>query len=269
MRALTSYIIERIIILARKIQVKLILELRKANLSQNEITRTRKMSHHSVSAVCKIAKEKNITYDDIKDLSENEIYQMFFPEKHNSETLYHNPDYETVHSELKRTGVNLKLLWNEYKDSCIVTGTISMGYTKFCEGYSKHISKNKLTNHLRHKPGIICEVDWSGKTMSLVDSFTGELVKVYLFVATLPYSQFSYVEPCLDMKQNTWLNCHVNMYKHFGGSTIRLICDNLKTGVISHPREGDIILNDKYEDLGNHYLTAIMPAGVKKPKHYL
>ncbi|WP_408608766.1 Mu transposase domain-containing protein, partial [Alkaliphilus serpentinus] len=40
-----------------------------------------------------------------------------------------------------------------------------------------------------------------------------------------------------------------------------------KTGVISHPREGDIVLNDKYEALANHYLTAIMPAGVKKPKH--
>ncbi len=140
-----------------------------------------------------------------------------------------------------------------------------MGYTRFCEGYSDHISKNKLTNHLKHKPGIICEVDWSGKTMSVIDKYTGEIVKVYLFVATLPYSQYSYVEPCLDMKQNTWLNCHVNMYKYFGGSTIRLICDNLKTGVINHPKDGDIVLNDKYEELGNHYLTAIMPAGVRKP----
>ena len=255
--------------MAKKIQVKLILELRKSNLSQNEIARTRKISKHSIGAVCKISKERNITYDDIKDLSENEVYQMFFPTKHISETIYQNPDYERVHSELNKTGVNLKLLWNEYRDSCMTTETVSMGYTRFCEGYSNHISKNKLTSHLRHKPGIICEVDWSGKTMSIVDRHTGELVKVYLFVATLPYSQYSYVESCLDMKQNTWLNCHVNMYNYFGGSTIRLICDNLKTGVISHPREGDIILNDKYEDLGNHYLTAIMPAGVRKPKHYL
>ena len=68
------------------------------------------------------------------------------------------------------------------------------------------------------------------------------------------------------MKQNTWLKCNKNMFEFFGGSTVRITCDNLKTGVISHPREGDIILNEKYEDLGNHYLTAIMPAGVRKPK---
>lgn len=253
--------------MAKKIQVKLILELKKANLSQREIARTRKISRHSISNVFNIATELGITYDDIADLTSDEVYQMFFPNKHISETLYQKPDYELIHSELKKTGVNLKLLWNEYKDSCVVNNTVSMGYTRFCKGYTEHISANKLTNHLKHKPGIVCEVDWSGKTMSLVDKHTGELVKVYLFVATLPYSQYSYVEPCLDMKQNTWLQCHVNMYNYFGGSTIRLICDNLKTGVISHPREGDIILNDKYEDLGNHYMTAIMPAGVKKPKH--
>ena len=40
---------------------------------------------------------------------------------------------------------------------------------------------------------------------------------------------------------------------------------NLKTGVVKHPKEGDIILTDAYEALGLHYVTAIMPAGVRKP----
>ncbi len=92
------------------------------------------------------------------------------------------------------------------------------------------------------------------------------MVKVYLFVATLPYSQYSYVEPCLDMKQDTWLRCHIHMYRFFGGVPVRTVCDNLKTGVIRHPKEGDIILNSAYEELGNHYCTAIMPTGVRKPK---
>lgn len=72
--------------------------------------------------------------------------------------------------------------------------------------------------------------------MSIVNKETGEIIPVYLFVATLPYSQYSYVEPCFDMKQNTWLKCHVNMFNFFGGSTIRIKCDNLKVGVTSHPR---------------------------------
>jgi transposase len=252
--------------MAKKIKVKLILELRAAQMSQREISKTRKMSQHSVSDVCKIANELGITYNDVCDKTEEEIYRMFYPDKYVSEMLYKTPDYQYIHSELKKTGVNLKLLWREYKDNCVKTENLSMGYTKFCEGYSKHVIINSLTNHLNHKPGMVCEVDWSGSTMAVINKTTGEILKVYIFVATLPYSQYSYVEPCFDMKQNTWMKCNVKMFEYFGGSTVRITCDNLKTGVISHPREGEIVLNEKYEDFGNHYLTAIMPAGVRKPK---
>lgn len=253
--------------MANKIKVKLILELRAAQMSQREICRTRHISQHSVSDVFKVSDEKGISYENIRDKSEEEVYRIFYPDKFSIENLFKHPDYTITHTELKKTGVTLKLLWQEYTDKCVSDDSISMGYTKFCEGYSEHVIANSLTNHLTHKPGIICEVDWSGPTMSILNRDTGEIIKVYLFVATLPYSQYSYVEPCLDMKQDTWLRCNVHMFEYFGGSTVRITCDNLKTGVISHPREGDIILNDRYEDFGNHYYTAIMPAGVRKPKH--
>lgn len=253
--------------MAKRIRIKQILELRDAHMSQNMIANSRKMSKTSVGQVCRIADEKQIRYDDVRDMSEDEVYQLFFPDKStNLSQMYELPDYEYVHKELKRVGVNLKLLWTEYKVNCEQHGTIPVGYSKFCDDYGSYVSNKALTNHLIHKPGIRCEVDWSGPTMKYVDSQTGELITVYLFVATLPYSQYSYVEPCLDMKQDTWLRCHIHMYQFFGGVPVRTVCDNLKTGVIKHPKEGDIILNEAYEDLGNHYCTAIMPTGVRKPK---
>lgn len=253
--------------MANKIKVKLILELRSAHMSRNLIASTRHMSKNSVSDVFHIADSLGITFNDVKDKSEEDVYRMFYPDKYAIENLYKDPSYEYVHKELKKVGVTLKLLWFEYCDKCKGNNEISMGYTKFCEGYGNYTIANKLTNHLNHKPGIITEVDWSGPTMSYVDISTGEVITTYLFVATLPYSQYSYVEPCLDMKQDTWLRCHINMFEFFGGVAIRTVCDNLKTGVIKHPKEGDIILNDNYEALGSHYMTAIMPAGVRKPKH--
>ena len=102
--------------------------------------------------------------------------------------------------------------------------------------------------------------------MKIVHPRTGEAITVYLFVACLTYSRYAYVEPTLDMKMDTWLRCHVHMYEAFGGVPVRTVCDNLKTGVVKHPKEGDIVLTDAYESLGLHYITAIMPAGVKKPK---
>ena len=56
------------------------------------------------------------------------------------------------------------------------------------------------------------------------------------------------------------------MYEYFGGVPTRTVSDNLKTGVVAHPKEGEIILTDDYEALGFHYVTAIMPAQVGKPK---
>ena len=102
--------------------------------------------------------------------------------------------------------------------------------------------------------------------MRLLDPVTGEKIPIYLFVSALPYSRYAYVEPCLDMKEATWLQCHVHMYEFFGGVTVRTVCDNLKTGVVNQPRKGEIVLNEAYEALGNHYMTAIMPAQVRKPK---
>ena len=252
--------------MANKIQVKLILELRNAGLSRNTIASTRHFSKNSVSYVFHISDEKGITFADVKDMSDDAVYRMFYPDKYAVADLYEDPDYEKIHMELSKVGVTLKLLWEEYKDTCKDTDKYPMGYTKFCKGYDEFTVENKLTNHLEHKPGVATEVDWSGSTMSYIDTSTGEVVTAYLFVATLPYSQYSYVEVTTDMKMDTFIRCHIHMYEYFGGVTTRLICDNLRTGVVKHPKEGEIILTTDYEALGLHYMTAIMPAGVRKPK---
>jgi transposase len=253
--------------MSKKILVKQILELRAAGLSQNNIARSRHMSKSSVSDVFQIAQERGISFESVKAMRPEEVYTLFYPNKHAEETLFEEPDYEYIHKELSRVGVTLKLLWKEYKDKCAGSKDgIPVGYTKFCTSYTRYTVTQNLTNHLIHKPGVVVEVDWSGPTMKLVDRATGEIIDAHLFVATLPYSQYTYVEPCINMKEATWLNCHVHMFEFFGGTTARAVCDNLKTGVVKHPREGDIILNESYEALGNHYSTAIMPAQVRKPK---
>ena len=38
---------------------------------------------------------------------------------------------------------------------------------------------------------------------------------------------YSYVEPTLNMKMDTWIRCNVHMFEYFGGVTTRIVCDNL------------------------------------------
>lgn len=254
--------------MARKIRAKTIMALREQGMSRRKIAETRHMSMDSVCEVCDIAEECHITWGQVKDLTDEECYRLFFPTRNVHESVFAEPDWSYVHREMAKVGVNLRLLHDEYVDRCRREHTVAMGYTRFCEGYSRHVEMNSLTKRIDHKAGVSCEVDWSGPTIGkgLVDPTTGEVSKIYLFVGVLPFSQEAYFEPTLDMKERTWLRCHVHMYEYWGGVPERTICDNLKTGVIRHPREGEIVLNDAYEALGEHYMTAIMPAQVRKPK---
>ncbi len=102
-------------------------------------------------------------------------------------------------------------------------------------------------------------------SIPVFDPVTGEEDAAYLFVAVLPCSCMVYAEPCLDMKTENWLLCHVHAYNYFGGVTRLLIPDNCKTATVSNSRY-DTVLNRSYQELAEHYGTAIVPARVRKPQ---
>lgn len=251
--------------MVRKIKAKLVLRLRAEGFSGRQIA-AQGMSRHSVAAVIDAADREGLSWDDVADLDEQAVYARLFPGRGEHVSVHAQPDWEQVHKELARVGVTLKLLHREYVDDCRTSGVTAMGYDRFCKNYQQHVLIAGAASRVGHKAGQTIEVDWSGKTMTLTDPVTGVSTRVYLFVATLPFSRFSFVEPCLDMRQDTWLRAHVAMFAAFGGTTPRIVPDNLKTGVIKHPREGEVILNDVYRELAAHYSAAVLPGRVKKPK---
>ena len=105
------------------------------------------------------------------------------------------------------------------------------------------------------------QVDWAGDSIPVQDPVTGEQSAAYLFVAVLPCSYYTYAEACDDMKTENWLNCHVHAFDYFGGVARLLIPDNCKTATLSNTRY-DVILNRSYQELAEHYGTAIVPARV-------
>lgn len=141
-----------------------------------------------------------------------------------------------------------------------------MGYNRFCKSYQQHVLFTGLASRAGHKAGQSVEVDWSGPTRQLTESATGATTRVYLFEACLPFSRYAFVEPALDMRQDTWPRAHVAMFDVLGGTTARFLPDDLKTGVIKHPREGEIVLNHAYREMAAHYSAAVLPGRVRKPK---
>lgn len=149
--------------MARKIKAKLIMELREQGLSRRKVSSTRHMSMESVCEVFDIAAERGIAWEQVKGMGEDEVYRLFYPDRHVRESVFEEPDWGYVHKEMAKVGVNLRLLHEEYKSECQRSHKVAMGYTRFCECYGDHVAANNLTKRIDHKVGVSCEVDWSGR----------------------------------------------------------------------------------------------------------
>lgn len=97
------------------------------------------ISRHTISAVYKTVDSHSISWDNVKNFDEFKVYELLFVSSSKT-SVFKDVVYDYIHSELKKTGVNLNLLWNEYCNHCISRNDILCGYTKFCEGYSEYSS---------------------------------------------------------------------------------------------------------------------------------
>ena len=100
------------------------------------------------------------------------------------------PDCAHIHRELKRDGVTLQLLWEEYAQ----VHPNGYRYTQFCEIYRQWARRLRPSMRQVHRAGEKTFIDFSGKRPTLIDPRTGELRRVELFVAVLGASSLTYAE---------------------------------------------------------------------------
>lgn len=243
---------------------KEILRLHSLGINNTRIAGSCGCARSTVIAALQRAAEQGISWNKIKTCSTEEVARKLYPSTAQG-GQYKMPDYEWVHREMQKSGVTLSLLWVEYCEQCRRNGELPYKSTQFNKYYADYVHKTKATMHLEHKPGETMQVDWAGQTAAQVDTDTGERLNAYLFVAVLPYSGYAYTEAFPDMKQESWITGHVNAYRYFGGVTRILTPDNLKTGVLRNSRT-ETVLNKTYQEMAEHYGTAILPARPRSPK---
>jgi transposase len=241
-----------------------ILRLEYQNVTKRGIASSCKCSRNTINEVLEKAKEKGISWPLPEEIGDRELQKILFPEKHAADERY-LPDMDYVHKEMAKNGVTLSLLWHEYVLVCRNENNIPYSYRQFCREYNKFATSTKATMRIKRKPAESLEVDWAGSTMEIRDRETGEFNKVYLFVASLPCSSYSYVEGFYSMDSLSWITGHIHAFEFIGGVTRTVVPDNLKTG-IDKPSSTEPVINRTYQELAEHYQTVIMPARVRKPK---
>jgi transposase len=100
------------------------------------------------------------------------------------------PDPAWIHTELRRAGVTLELLHLEY----LQAHPDGYRYSAFCRHYRDWLGRQRLSMRQVHKAGDKLFVDYSGKKPEIVDSLTGVVRPVELFVAVLGASNYTYAE---------------------------------------------------------------------------
>ncbi|NRD78543.1 IS21 family transposase [Bacillus sp. BRMEA1] len=247
------------------IQYRKILELHDEGISLRGISSSTGNSRQKVTEVIELAKKKGLTCPFDEEMNDKWIEEFLFPEKSFEASGRQPIDFEYIHRELAKPNVTLSLLHYEYEVASRANNKIPYSYRSFSRYYSNYAQKYKATMRIWRKPGEILEVDWAGSTAFIIDRDTGEKVKAYVFVATLPCSQLSYAEATLSMDLHAWIGAHIRAYEYFGGSTQIVVSDNLKTGVTKHTSR-ELVLNPTYKEMANHYNTIVMPARVRSPK---
>jgi len=241
-----------------------ILRLYSKGISQRSIAASCACSRNTVAKVLNRAQELDVAWPLQEGMSDAELRKLFSSEAR-IPSLRKRPDCEHIHREMAKRGVTLSLLWNEYCENCRESKEIPLMYSQFCYHYQQYATTTKATMHVHRKPGEQLEVDWAGQIAPIVDSETGEIINTYVFVGVLSSSQYAYVEAFLSQNQECWISAHGNMYKFFGGVTRILVPDNLKTGVEKATWYSPEI-NKTYQEMAEHYGTAVIPARVRKPK---
>ena len=171
------------------------------------------------------------------------------------------PDCAHIHRELKRNGVTLQLLWEEY----LAVHPSGYRYTQFCEIYRQWARRLRPSMRQVHRAGEKTFIDFSGKRPTLVDRRTGELQPVELFVAVLGASSFTYAEATATQQLADWVDAHLHMVEYFGGATTLWVPDQLRSA-ITRPCRYEPDVNRSYGDLAAHYGAVVLPARPRKPR---
>ena len=233
-----------------------------SELGKHQIARSLSMSATTVGEYLLRASTAELSWPLPEALDDAALEAKLFPKLPKAERESRPmPDWPTVRKEMTRKGVTLLLLWDEYK----AIHPDGLQYSQFCDRYRSWCGKLDLVMRQKHRAGEKLFVDYAGQTVPITCSGTGEIQEAEIFVATMGASNYTYAEATWTQAMPNWIASHIRCFEYLGSVPVLLVPDNLKSGVTRTCRY-EPVLNATYEDLADHYGTAVLPARVRRPK---
>jgi transposase len=166
-----------------------------------------------------------------------------------------------VHQELKRPGVTLTLLWEEYARG----NAQAYKYTSFCVKYRAFAAGLKRSMRQTHVAGEKLFVDYAGQTVPIIDAATGEVKRAQIFVAVLGASNYTYACATATQSAHDWLGSMIAALSFYGG-VAKLIVPDQTRALIARPDRYEPEVNRSVEEFCAHYSTTVLPARPAHPR---
>ncbi len=230
-------------------------------LSQSQIARALGISKASVSNYLSAAQTAGLSHGEAVGLDDTALVARLNP-KRAGQAKFAPPDFATVHRELKRKGVTLMLLWEEYRESA---QGVPYSRSRFYERYQAFAGTLRRSMRQTHVAGEKLFVDYAGQTVPVFDADGHTERRAQIFVAVWGASNFAYAEATWTQTKLDWIAAHVNALQYAGGAPALLVPDNARA-LISGPDRYEPDPNRTYQALAEHYGCAILPARPRHPK---
>lgn len=232
-----------------------------AKLSARQVARSCKVSPTTVSDCVARAKVAGLSWPLPDELDDAALERLLYPPP-KGKADRPLPDFAQLYRELKRKGVTLELLWQEYKADHPDDG---YHYSQFCGLYRKWRNQLDVVMRQPYKAGEKMLVDYAGPTVSVVDPKSGEVTEHPVFVAALGASNYTYAEAQDNAQLRCWIAGHIAAFEFFEGTCSITVPDNPKVGV-TRPCYYEPDINPTYHELAKHYDTAVIPARPRRPR---
>ena len=234
------------------------------HMTGREVARSLSVSHTVVNEYLNRAHRLGLAYEDIEKMEAHilaGLLQKRGAGRKPGIRTCPQPDWSHVHHELKKKGVTITLLWQEYKAVYLDGYQLS----QFSNLYRSWCRKLSVTMRQIHKAGEKMFADYAGQTVLIHDRASGSTREAKIFVGVLGASNYTYAEATWTQNLNDWVGSHIHAFEYFCGVPKIIVPDNLRSGVSKACRyEPD--LNPTYHEMAVHYGACVIPARVRKPR---
>ncbi len=248
-------------------KIKQVLQLSENGVSNRQIARDLDINKETVNNYVRFFGGDPLSLKEVLKMEDPELEARFragnpaYTDYRHQTFLDELTDFKT---SLGHKHVTRFLVWQDY----IARHPDGYRKSQFFHHLKQQLAATAPTTVLSdtYVPGEKLFVDFAGDTLEYANTETGEMIKVQVFVACLPYTDYAFALCIPSQRVEDFLYAISKCMEAIGGVPKILVTDNLKSAVIKADKY-EPTLNKALEDMGNHYRFVTIPCRPYSPTH--